>query len=182
MSAPVRLRVPSSLDGVTMLAVSLWLGGLVVLGTVVAPTVFRNVPPPYGADAMTLVFRRFDRIAMAAGVIGTVAEVVRLVRARRTSRAGTTSMAWLDWARGAMITAAATLALAQGLSLSPTIEGLHRSGAVRGVGAQGQALDVVHHWAERSGKAQVGLLLAYLIVFSLNAARPQPVERPTRSD
>ena len=54
---------------VTLLALSLWLGGMIVLGAVVAPIVFSVLPLPTSADAMTLVFRRFDAIAVTSAAI-----------------------------------------------------------------------------------------------------------------
>ena len=45
---------------VALLAIAVWLGGLLALGAVVAPVVFSMVSMPASADAMTTVFRRFD--------------------------------------------------------------------------------------------------------------------------
>ena len=53
-------------DSLAILAVAVWLGGLAALGAVAAPVVFSRVPWPSSADAMTIVFRRFDAVAMAA--------------------------------------------------------------------------------------------------------------------
>src|SRR5512143_616848 len=74
----------SQKDGIRLLAGSLallatgvWLGGILVLGAIVAPIVFREVPAPTSADAMTLVFTTFDKLAMTCAAIVAVAEVVR---------------------------------------------------------------------------------------------------------
>ena len=72
-SAIVRLVAGS----LALLAAGVWLGGIVVLGAIVAPTVFGIVPAPTSADAMTVVFVSFDKIAMTAAAIVAVAEVVR---------------------------------------------------------------------------------------------------------
>src|SRR5688572_13404979 len=69
-----------------LLALALWLGGLVVLGAIVAPTVFRIVPAPTSADAMTVVFRRFDVIAIAAGVVALVSEALFALRGPKPLR------------------------------------------------------------------------------------------------
>jgi len=57
---------------VAMLAIALWLGGLIVLGTLVAPVIFSQVSMPWSADAMTVIFQRFDGVAMscAAALLG----------------------------------------------------------------------------------------------------------------
>lgn len=142
-----RFREPI-LAAVSGLAVAVWLGGLLVLGAVVAPTVFRNVPAPYAADAMTLVFRRFDRVALVASGVAIVAEALR---ARRSPAL-------------ALLVVAAALAAVEAIHFSPAIEALHRGGAVRGLGAAGAELDSIHHWAERLAKAEVFALIGFVIV------------------
>ena len=47
---------------ISTLAAAVWLGGILVLGAIVAPIVFHEVPAPTSADAMTHVFLRFDRL------------------------------------------------------------------------------------------------------------------------
>ena len=74
---------------VALLAVAVWLGGLTALGAVAAPVVFSTVPWPSSADAMTIVFRRFDAVAMACAAIVLATEAARAmggpgVRARRS--------------------------------------------------------------------------------------------------
>lgn len=155
-------RLSSALDALNLLAVALWLGGLVALGAIVAPTVFHNVPMPTAADAMTRVFRRFDRIAMACAAVAVITEALRL-RARPSSRAG--------WLAAGLVVVAAALAVVEGVHFSPAIESLHRSGAVRGRGASGQELDELHRWAERLAKIEVALLFAVLASFPFRAFR-----------
>ncbi len=139
---------------VATIAIALWLGGLTVLGAIVAPTVFSSVPYPASADAMTLVFRRFDLLAMACGAAALASEAVR-VGAR-------VPYARVDRLRAAATVLAAALATYQGTRISPAIAALHASGVVRGVGAGGLELSHLHELAEASGKAQVALLLAVL--------------------
>ena len=67
--------------------VSIWLGGLVLLGTNVAPLIFRNVPAPTSADAMTLVFMRFDRFAVASGIMLLAVEIASALNPRVALRA-----------------------------------------------------------------------------------------------
>src|ERR1019366_877438 len=65
-----------ALQAIGLLAASLWLGGIVVLGAVVAPAVFRIVHAPDSADAMTIVFLTLDKVALRAAVVVAVTEVV----------------------------------------------------------------------------------------------------------
>jgi len=63
---------------VSSLAAAIWLGGLLALGAIVAPTVFHNVSYPENANAMTLVFRRFDLVAMACAAAALAGEALRV--------------------------------------------------------------------------------------------------------
>src|SRR5580693_2721277 len=139
----IDVRITSSL---AILAAALWLGGMLVLGAIAAPVVFHVVPAPTSADAMTVVFRRFDLVAMSSAVVVLVAEALRGLGRQRMTR--------LDAGRLTAAVAAAGLAIVQGTWLSPAIEALHRAGAVRGSGDLGLELEAKHHWAELDGKAQ----------------------------
>ena len=145
-----------------LLAAGVWLGGLVVLGALVAPIVFREVPAPASADAMTLVFTGFDKLAMMCAAIVAVAEVVRM-RGREEEPTR------LDMLRMGVIAVAGALAYVQGLWLSPTIVGLHREGAIRGLGPLGERLERFHAWSETCGKTE-SLLLIVLVVLLARAA------------
>jgi hypothetical protein len=130
----------------------------------VAPIVFRVVPAPTNADAMSLVFRRFDGVAIACATIALVAEAAFAHRGGRATRS--------DLARGMCLVAATVLAIAIGAWLSPGIAELHRGGAIRHVGAAGEELQRLHHLAELFAKGELVLLLA---AFGLSVAK---VSRP----
>ncbi len=147
-----------------LLAIAVWLGGLLALGAVAAPIVFAVAPFPQNADAMTLVFRRFDRIAMVCAAVALVAEAVLGSRGGRPGR--------LDVVRMGIVVLAAALAIGQGAWLSPAIEALHRGGAIRGLGPAGMELERTHKLAEAAGKGQVLLLLGALVLVVRKAARP----------
>ena len=145
---------------ISMLAVALWLGGLTALGAIVAPTVFASVSFPQSADAMTLVFRRFDVVAMTCGGVALASEAFRLL-------AGA-PFGWSDRARAGATVVAAALASYQGSSLTPRIAALHASGVVRGSGPGGLELSRLHDLAEASGKAQVALLFAVVVLHAVS--------------
>jgi putative copper export protein len=151
---------------VGIIAAGAWLGGLATLGAVVAPIVFRNVPAPTSADAMTLVFRRWDKVAIACAALVLLAEGARAVLRAPVRR--------VDLARIALAGLAAGLALWTGLSLSPHVEALHRAGAIRGLGPDGLELEAVHRVAEASGKGQVYALLAVLVLYALSPGEAKP--------
>jgi hypothetical protein len=166
-SAAIRLAAAA----LALIATGVWLGGILVLGAIVAPIVFREVPAPTSADAMTLVFTTFDKLAMTCAAIVAVAEVVRF-RIDRPEKIGR-----IDVARLSIIALAGALAVVQGTWLSPAIVALHGSGAIRGLGPLGERLDVIHAWSERCGKAE-SLLLLVLVVLLVHANRP---ENPARA-
>jgi uncharacterized membrane protein len=147
----------------SMLAASLWLGGILVLGAVVAPVVFRVVPSPTNGDAMTIIFRRFDGVAVACAVVVLVAEAARA--SAEHARLGVSGVIRVGAALGGT-----ALAAWQAFNLAPKIEALHRSGAVRGVGDLGAQLDAAHRLAENEAKAQVLFVAAFLVASVLSLA------------
>jgi len=156
----MQVKAAAALSGV---AAALWFGGLVALGAFVAPVVFSKVPAPLAADAMTVVFRRFDKAAMTCAAVVCLCEVWRAAVAPRVAR--------IDMARAALGVVAGLLAVWGGASLSPRIEALHLGGAVRGLGDAGAELERVHHQAEAAAKAEVILLAAYLVLGPLGGRR-----------
>ena len=166
----VDARITASL---AILAAAVWLGGMLALGAIAAPVVFRVVPAPANADAMTVVFRRFDSVAMTCAAVVVVLETVGrlLSRTGETKDRGPRKTTALDGARLVVAVLASGLAVVQGEWLSPAIEALHRAGAVRGVGDLGAQLDAKHHLAELDGKAQAALLAAFIVLHVWSVAR-----------
>ncbi len=161
-----------------VLAIAVWLGGLLALGAIAAPIVFAVAPFPQNADAMTLVFRRFDTVAMTCAAVVLASEATRAWTGW-TRRTATRS----DALRAAASTLAAAAAVFEGMSVSPRIAALHAQGALRGVGPLGEELARLHDTAELSGKAQVLLLAVALVLQVLQAggARGAGQGRPVDS-
>lgn len=162
-SAPPHRGTVLGIAVVQLLALAVWTGGLLALGAVVAPIVFRVVPLPASADAMTLVFRRFDTVAITCAAVALVAEAAFALRGGKVTK--------LDLARAASVVGAAALAIAVGAWISPAIAELHRTGAVRGIGEGGLALARLHHRAEALSKAEVIFLLAAYVLSVTKPAR-----------
>jgi hypothetical protein len=160
-------RVTSILAAV---AAAVWLGGLLSLGAIAAPVIFAMVSWPANADAMTLVFQRFDRLAMSCAALMLGAEAARSL--------ARIPFAWSDRLRAGATTLAAALAVAEGIVVSPRIAALHRSGAIRGVGVPGEELARLHDFAEWGGKVQLLLLVGVVALHvTTNAPRPPPPSR-----
>lgn len=145
------------------LALVPWAGGLAILGAIVAPTVFRNVPAPASADAMTLVFRRFDAIAISCALVCLLTEAFLALRGGKVER--------LDLVRGLSTVVAAGCAITVGAWLSPGIHALHRGGAIRGSGPDGLELERLHRIAETTSKIELLLLVAVVVLTLLRARR-----------
>jgi hypothetical protein len=145
-------------------ALALWVGGLVTLGAIVAPTVFRTVAAPANADAMTTVFRRFDAVAIGCAVValGSEAAVGFLLSGAQKRE---------DRTRILAILGASGLATLEAVWLSPSIQALHQAGAVRRVGDAGEALDRLHGIAERCAKLELFLLAIVLVLLVRRVAR-----------
>jgi hypothetical protein len=152
---------------VALLAAAIWLGGIVALGAVAAPVVFSRVSWPQNADAMSVVFRRFDTVAMTCAALVVATEVAQALAGARLAR--------LEYARGLASLLAAGAAAMEGLSVSPRIAALHAGGAIRGVNAGGLELAHLHGVAEALGKTEAILLAIVLAlhVLCLSAALPK---------
>jgi hypothetical protein len=154
------------LSSAALLAVAVWLGGLIALGALAAPVIFSMVPFPSSADAMTVVFRRFDLVAMtcAAVVLGT--EAARALQSRRPTR--------VDRARTVLALVAAAAAVFEGVKVSPRIAALHTGGAIRGLGEGGVELARLHHVAEWCGQIEVVSLVGVVVLFAMAIYDPGP--------
>jgi hypothetical protein len=168
--APRSTLADRALDAAGALAVAVWLGGYATLGAVVAPLVFGIVPAPTSGDAMTAVFGRFDRVALACAAVALLGEVGHVVlRARPVTR--------LDMARAALLALAAGLAVYVATVVSPRIVELHQAGALRGMGPAGLELDAVHHVAERLAKVELAALAVAFVLLVARETSPAPPHR-----
>jgi hypothetical protein len=140
---------------VGLLAVAVWLGGLLALGAIAAPVVFSTIAMPASADAMTVVFRRFDTVAMACAAVLLAGEATRSLARIPFAR--------VDHLRAGASALAAALAVFEGVRISPRIAALHAGGAVRGLGDAGLELARLHDLAELCGKTEVALLAAIVV-------------------
>jgi uncharacterized membrane protein len=153
---------------VAVLALAIWVGGLVALGACAAPLVFKIVPAPLAGEAMGAVFRRFDAVAISCAIVVLGCEAVRI-----WVREGTATNA--ERLRGLLAVTAAGAAIYGGVELSPSIIALHAAGAVRGLGENGVKLDRIHDLAEAVAKVEVtvGFFLLALQVATLSRHKEQ---------
>jgi hypothetical protein len=144
-----------ALDALVVLAALVWAGGLLVLGAIVAPTVFGS-GDPHAADVMTAIFSRFDRVAVVCAALVLVGEAASLAVGRPMHTSARVT-------RIALALALAVLAGVQAGYLTPTIAALHEQGVVRGVGALGARFDRIHHASETVGKLTVLAAMAFAV-------------------
>jgi putative copper export protein len=157
--APGMFAVRRVLPAAALLAIAVWLGGLVALGAIAAPVVFSIVPWPSSADAMSVVFRRFDAVAMTCAAVVLATEAVGVAFGLRGR-----------WHRVRAVASllAAAAAVFEGVEVSPRIVALHAAGAIRGVESAGHELARLHDLAEWCGKTQVVLLATLVALHAIN--------------
>jgi len=184
MSGSMRFNDPRITSTVALIATAVWVGGMLTLGALVAPVVFTMIPAPGAADAMTVVFQRFDTVALVCVAVIVASEACRSLGATgvhldASAVSSRDAIHRLDLARMATGALGAALVLLQALWITPAIVALHLGGAIRGFGPDGLELDRIHGYAETCGKAQaiVGLALIALHVFTLRRAK---AKKPAR--
>lgn len=156
-----------------LLAVAVWMGGLLALGALAAPVVFSVVSLPTSADAMTIVFRRFDAVAMGSAAVVLATEAVRA--------ALTPAIRRLDRGRAFVSFCAAVVAVFEGICISPRIAQMHALGVVRGSGSAGVGLSRLHEVAEACGQTQVVLLAAVVFLHVMTLTSPTLSSSRTRT-
>lgn len=161
--------------GVAVVALGVWVGGMIALGACAAPLVFGMVPAPLSGDTMGAIFRRFDALAIGSAMVALAAEAVRIAAQRSPSTLG-------DRARGGVALLAAACAVTGGLAISPRIVALHAAGAIRGLGEGGAALERLHRIAESLGKVEVALGIAAIVLHVATLRASSPVEAPAGVD
>jgi hypothetical protein len=78
--------------------------------------------------------------------------------------------------RAATTLGAAVMAIVEGTLLSPRIDALHRSGAIRGFGEAGLELERWHRLAETTAKLELVLGLASLVLVVIRSRRANGAE------
>jgi hypothetical protein len=169
--SPVSVAV---LTSASLVAIGLWGGGLLALGAFAAPAVFGNVPAPWSGDAMTIAFRRFDSFALGCAAVALIAEVGLAMMRKPILRR--------DLVRGVAVVAMGALEVWQALYISPRIEALHKSGAVRGVGEAGQELHAVHEHSKQAGEGVLLLALLVVVLHVSRSLRVKPAEGAPSSE
>jgi len=170
--AAIMAVVERAATSVAVLAAGTLVGGMVALGACAAPLVFELTPAPFSGNAMGAAFARFDQIAIGSAVTVLACEMVRTWIERTRPRS--------LWPRIRRLTAIALAmcAVYVGVSLTPRINELHLAGVRRNVGAQGMELEKIHKRAEMTGKAEVALGIAVVLlhVLTLKTRRPEDDE------
>lgn len=140
------------------LAMALWLGGLLALGAMAAPTVFRMLEGDSAGTVMGTIFGKFDRMVLVLAVVFTAAEATRIY-VDRDRLGGALARARLGLAAVLVI-----LALISSLWLTPGINEMFAAGVRRGVGEAGQRMDRMHDWAETLGKVAALCAAAWIAI------------------
>lgn len=159
-----------TLDVLALAAVLTCAAGLVVLGAVVAPVVFRSGISA-APELMTRIFTRFDRVALACAALAVLVEALRWLRDPAEARA--------TWLRTALTMLFVGTVCVHSLWLSPTIASLHAQGVVRGQGAEGARFDRLHRTSSRNGQVMTLVALSLCAVV-LRGRTPRAPELTAR--
>ena len=138
-----------SLKSILALCLAVLFGGRLVMGAIVAATVFRTLPIPMAAMAMTAAFSRFDGLAVVlTSVVVVLSAVLAYLKYGRPSHAP----ALIRWSKaslvGLMIVNVGAMQWIEHTMIVPTIQEYQKKGIQRGVGKEGQAFDTAHRKAE----------------------------------
>ncbi len=161
------LAIDRAITIVAVLAFAMIAGGMVALGAVAAPVVFK-LPDPLSGNTMGATFARFDSVAITCALIGLGAEVVRTLIGLKIPGNG----GWLPRVRRYLAILLALGTLYVGLHLSPQIMAAYQGGVRRGVGAEGEQLERTHKRAESVGKGVVGLAVSLIALHILTLSAP----------
>lgn len=169
---PRARRLAVAAETLAILAMGLWLGGMVALGAFSAPTIFGMLDRESAGQVMGTIFARFDRMVLVLVGVFAVAEAVRAFLDRSPGR----SPGMLGRLRLVIAAVLVILALVSALWLGPSINELFHQGVRRGVGQAGAHMDRLHHFAELLGKTAVflGALWIGLGVLARRQAAPRP--------
>ncbi len=77
----------SVLEFVYLAALAVWLGSLVFFSFIVAPALFRTLPPAAAGDAVAAIFPLYAHLGVACGALAAVS-AIGLARARREEGVG----------------------------------------------------------------------------------------------
>jgi uncharacterized membrane protein len=157
--------VAAAAEAVATLAMALWLGGLLALGALAAPTVFGELERDSAGTVMGTIFGKFDRMVLVLVVVFAVAETVRTYMDR--DRLGS-ALARIRLSLAVLLVA---LALISSLWLTPGINEMFAEGVRRGVGEAGQRMDRMHAWSETLGKLAAASAAAWIAIGNFTGRR-----------
>jgi hypothetical protein len=158
---PRRPRLALAGSALGYLALIPWMGGLAVVGAVVAPMVFRLIGNPAEAgEVMQPIFIRLDGLYMVCAVLLLAGEGLRAAGLGRQA-----AFAWPHVPRLPLAVAMAALAAWGRYFVHPEMVSL-RAGQAMGTGDPEAwvRFEQLHHIAESAAKAQLWLGLALLVL------------------
>jgi len=147
-----------------VMALAVWLGGIVFFSFFVAPSVFRTLPPAEAGRLVADIFPNYYRVGYVCGAV-LLGTSVALWRSATDSAAG--------WVASTGLTAVMlSLTLYAGLVIQPRAHALHEELNGSSAGASIQAeFDELHRRAVQTNAA---VLLGGVIVTGLVAAGMRP--------
>jgi uncharacterized membrane protein len=144
-----------------LLSLAVWVGGMLIIGTLVAPVAFSNLPIESAGDMMARIFHRFNRGVTFGLVIVLIASyLVRLLAERKGG--GMTPRRLRIWEGGLLLLFCAS-ALYVGAVLTPRAEIARANLHQKGPGGTAGEFGRLHQRSEEL--ATVGLLAGFGLFF-----------------
>ncbi len=141
------------------LGLALILGGIFTLGALIAPVMFGTFPREEAGAALTVVFRRFDRVVLICLGLIVVGEVLRLWAHGFSFPTGL-----LASLRYVLMGLVAVSIIISTQVIDPKIEAMHQAGVRPDATEQGLEFNRIHKQSEKLYKGEmVGVLLILLL-------------------
>jgi hypothetical protein len=141
------------------LGLAIWIGGTLVLGALVAPALFRNLPRHQAGGMFGPILRRFARVRVAALLVTLVAAAIKHL----AWESGAAVWIAIRWA--ALLFMAATLVYEIGhLERALEARRVHLTPEMPETDPQRRAFNALHQRAETLMKASLGAAFAALLL------------------
>ncbi len=147
--------------GLQSLGLALLVGGILVLGALVAPMLFKSFPRADAGVAMLTIFRRYDMVLLGALALIAVGEALRVMAF------GWPSLSFFGVGRYVVMGVLMLLVLASGFYLNPKMAKIAQSEGFQTNLEQREAFQSSHKVSEKFAKMELllGVMLLLLTPF-----------------
>jgi len=145
---------------VMLLALIVWIGGVVFFAFVMAPTLFTVLSPPVAANVVSPALSKLHSIGLVAGAVFLTSSLIYNWRKYAQLR--------LFSATHVLVVLMMALTATSQFAITPRMRELRSAGLTAGGGEARAEFDRLHNWSTR---AESGVLLLGLVVAALTARK-----------